>query len=92
MEIAPVPGIRAVTPTGARPTLEELPAPAIVEAAGRMEDDSYAGSGEGGDRAYEENLARRLEQELMASPTKGRARRGVNAGYGEPYHQVDLFV
>jgi hypothetical protein len=92
MEIAPVPGIRAVTPAGGRPSLTELPAPPLVEAAGRMEDDSYAGSGQSGDRAQEENLSRQMEQEMVASGTKTRSRRGGHAGYGEPYHQVDLFV
>ena len=90
MEIAPVPGIRALRPVGPRMVTIELHAPPMVEGAGRMEDDSYAG-GRSGDRAREEELARRLEQEDGADAAKARMRR-MNPGYGEPYHQVDLFV
>ncbi|HEU5350597.1 MAG TPA: hypothetical protein VFU55_03310 [Terracidiphilus sp.] len=91
MEIAPVPGIRALTSTEGRPTLTEMTPPPVVEAAGRMEDDSYAGSGERGDRGMEENLARMLEKEAPGTAAKARLQRS-NSGYGEPYHEVDLFV
>jgi len=64
----------------------------MVEAAGRMEDDSYAGGGQSGDRAFEENLARRLDAELTGNPPKIRTRRSGTAGDGEPYHRIDLFV
>ncbi|HVC46664.1 MAG TPA: hypothetical protein VND90_05410 [Terracidiphilus sp.] len=57
-----------------------------------MEDDSYAGGGQSGDRAFEENLARRLDAELTGNPPKIRTRRSGTAGDGEPYHRIDLFV
>lgn len=89
MEIAPVPGIRALRPVGPRMTTIELHAPPIVECAGRMQDDSYA-EGRSGDRAKEEEMARQQDQEGGDS-TKTRPRR-TTPGYGEPYHQVDVFV
>ncbi|HEV2214357.1 MAG TPA: hypothetical protein VGR64_03635 [Terracidiphilus sp.] len=89
MEIAPVPGIRALRPVGPRMTTIELHAPPIVEGTGRMQDDSYA-EGRSGDRAREEELARQLEQE-GGDPAKTRPRR-TNTAYGEPYHRVDVFV
>lgn len=90
MEIAPVPGIRALRPVSGRPTLVEMHAPPAVEAAGRMEDDSYAG-GRSGEHAWEEEHAQRLEKDVRNEAAKARMRR-TDAGYGEPYHRVDLFV
>lgn len=86
MEIAPIPGIRAITAVKAQPAETRLTAVFDMEAIVRAGDDSYTGDGHTSSGGQDDDA----EDTLSTAPDETGQRRG--GAEENPPHRVSLFA